>query len=83
MTSSVRVAECPFGLHKMDFYRVGSTAGLCIRRREALFAANGTYVTVTNAKYERLADCYFKGTEEDWPKAQQWLQDMLVLRSEE
>ena len=79
----MRIQECPFGLHRLDFYAARSPVGLCINRHEALFTENGSYIDITNAKYERLADCYFKGTEEDWPKAEQWLRDMVTLRSEE
>ena len=80
---STRIEKGPFGLHKLDFYAKRSPVELCISRRESLFAQNGTYVTVTNAHGLRLADCYFNGTEEEWEQAEQWLRDMVALRSEE
>lgn len=79
----MRISECPFGLHRLDFYAKRSLVGLRIDRIAALFADNGTYVTVTNAHGLRLADCYFNGTEEEWEQAEQWLRDMVALRSEE
>ena len=79
----MRISECPFELNRLDFYAKRSLVGLRIDRIAALFADNGTYVTVTNAHGLRLADCYFNGTEEEWEQAEQWLRDMVALRSEE
>ena len=79
---STRIEKGPFGLHKIDFYR-GVAEAMRVERVPAVFADNGTYVTVTNAHGLRLADCYFNGTEEEWEQAEQWLRDMVALRSEE
>ena len=79
----MRISECPFGLHRLYFYAKRSLVGLRIDRTASLYAVNGTYVTVTNAHGLRLAYCYFNGTEEEWEQAEQWLRDMVALRSEE
>lgn len=77
----MRILQGPFGLTKLDFYE-GEAAKPKIKRDRAVMVTSGYFVTVDNA-HRRLADGYFTGPEEEWEQAEQWLLDMVVLRSKE
>ena len=78
----MRLREGPFGLHTLDFYG----RGVCdadVRRNSSADRPKRLYYVSAYDDARLLVDGFFQGPEEDWPKAQQWLQDMLVLRSGE
>ncbi len=76
----MRIASGPYGLHLVDFYD-GPFSELHIQREPAMYVANGYWWKVNNAAGSNLANGYFKGDEDDWEPAKQWLFDMVTLRN--
>lgn len=81
MTSSVQVAKGPFGLRYIDVYKpVDKDTGY---KKPFVLASvpRSTYVCVTDARYERVADAYLDHLDAT-EQAEQWLLDFAYIAAD-